>query len=407
MLGLSLDIARRYLYGKKSTNSINIITGISIFGISIGTAALILILSVFNGFEGLLSGLFNSFNPDLKVIPKEGKYLESNFENLQDVLQLTDVLYASQTIEEVALFEYKGSKEIGRIKGVDEQYLKVTNLDSLIVNGHFLLNENNINYAIIGTGMRGKLGVNLADKLSTVTLYMPQRKKKIIGAKEFITREVYPSGIFSVKSDTDYQYIITNLKLVQSILDRNNLISALEIKISENANIEELKSQIQKIYGNDVIIRNRYEQDESYLKVINMEKWFTFLIVGLTILLIAFNLIGALWMIVLDKKKDIAVLKVMGYRHFDINQLFLSLGILITAIGIALGFIIALGVYFLQKEFGLVGIPQGFLIDSYPVKLKLSDFLIVTLSVLIIGVLVSIIPALKASSVDVNLKSVN
>lgn len=401
---LSLDIARRYLYGKKSANSINIITGISIFGISIGTAALILILSVFNGLEGLLSGLFNAFNPDLKVLPFEGKFYDLDGETYTKLTEIKGILSISKTIEEVALIEYKGSKEIGVIKGVDKNYVDVTGLDSLIVNGKYLLQNNQIQYAIVGSGLRNKLTLSIQDRLSPLTIYMPQKKKKIMG-KEFKSKDVYPSGIFSVKSDTDYRYLITNMNFVSNLLDQKGKVSALEIKIDKDIDEFKIRENIISILGEGYVIKNRYEQDEAYMKVMAIEKWFSFLIIGLTMVLIAFNLVGALWMIVLEKRKDISVLKSMGYTKKNIRSIFLSLGLLISLIGIGIGFIIALILYYLQKEYGAIGFTDGFLIDAYPVKLKITDFIITTSTVLSIGFLASFLPSKKASESEMVLKS--
>ena len=402
---LSLDIARRYLYGKKSTNSINIITGISVFGISIGTAALILILSVFNGFESLLSGLFNAFNPDLKVTSYEGKFFELDEDTYNQLTQINGINSLSKTIEEVSLFEYDESKEIGIIKGVDEHYIRVTQLDSMLIYGQFKLRENNVNYSVIGLGMKNKLSVNIKDALRPITVYMPMKKKKIIGAKEFVAKDVYPSGVFSVRSETDYQYIITHIDFVRKLVEQPGKISALEIKLHNDAKMNQVKSDIQFILGNKFLVKDRYEQDAAYLKIMEIEKWFSFLIAGLTMFLIAFNLIGALWMIVLDKQKDISVFISMGFYPGQIRKIFMNLGILITSIGLIIGFLMAFGAYFLQKNYGIIGIPDGFLVDAYPVRLKLWDFLIVTLTVLTIGYLAALLPANRASKTELFLKS--
>ncbi|MBT8231581.1 MAG: ABC transporter permease [Bacteroidia bacterium] len=404
MSGLSFNIAQRYLYGKKSANSINIITGISVFGISIGTAALILILSVFNGLEGLLSGLFNAFNPDLKVLPYEGKFFEVDDETYDLIKQIPNVEAVSKTIEEVALIEYKGSKEIGVLKGVDEQYVNVTGLDSLMVSGDFFMKKNQINYAIVGSGLRNKLSLSIEDRLSPMTIYMPQKKKKIIGAKEFKSKDIYLAGVFSVKSDTDYKYLISNMTVVSSLLDQKKKISSLEIKVKDKAEEEAVREKIIEILGEGFVLNNRYEQDEAYLKVMAIERLFSFLITGLTIVLIAFNLVGALWMIVLEKQKDIAVLKAMGYTKLDIKAVFIKLGLLITSIGIILGFIIALIIYYIQKEYGILGFSDGFLIDAYPVKIKVQDFILSTITVLFIGWLASLLPAFKAADTEMVLK---
>lgn len=400
MSGLNLDIARRYLFGKKSTNSINIITGISVFGISIGTAALLLILSVFNGFEGLLSGLFNSFNPDIRVSVVEGKYFELNAETFAVINDIPGISSASRTIEEVALFEYRDVQELGMIKGVDDNYISVTGLDTLALDGKFELSNAQIQYAYIGVGMRNKLAINIDDKLSALTVYMPARKKSMMGTKEFNSRSLYPSGVFSVKSDSDYQYVIAGLDVVASLLSQESNISYLEIKLSEDADPNQVKSALSEVLGTGYLIQDRYQQDETFLKVMRIEKWISFLITGLTMLLIAFNLLGALWMIVLDKRKDIGVLKALGFNKGDIRSLFLNLGLMITGLGVVLGFILALGLYYLQKEWGLVGVPEGFLMDSYPVKLKILDFLLVSITVLFIGWMASILPSNKASEVS-------
>ena len=396
MSGLTTDLARRYLFGKKSTNSINIITGISIFGISIGTAALVLILSVFNGFEGLISGLFNAFNPDLKIIPVEGKFLDSNDELLYKLNALPGVVKASATLEEIALFEYKSIQEIGMIKGVDDAYLEVTQLDSLLIDGEYKTKENNIHYGMVGVGLRNKLSLNIDDKISPITVYMPTRKKKLMGTKDFNSKYIYPAGVFSVKSDNDYQYVLTSYELATSLLEMKNKASFIEVKISSDAESDEVKASIHKILPK-VQIKDRYEQDEVTLKVMRIEKWISFLITGLTMLLIAFNLLGALWMIVLDKRKDISVLKALGLGEEQVKWLFLKLGFLITVVGIILGFTIALVLYYIQKEFGLIGVPASFMMDSYPVKLKMHDFLIVFVTVFTIGGLASLLPALKAA----------
>lgn len=405
MQNLSTDIARRYLFGKKSTNSINVITGISVFGISVGTAALVLILSVFNGFESLLSGLFNSFNPDLKIVPKEGKFFVPDSSMLSDIYQIEGIYSLSQSVEEVALFEYKGTQEIGIIKGVDLNFQKTTGLDSLIVDGKFKLIENRVSFGVLGSGMRNKLSLNIRDQLNPVSIYMPLKKKKMFGAKEYKVQELYPAGVFSVKSDNDYQYILTNINFVQRLLGEPHIVSALEIQIDASASQENIIVQLEKVFGDQFLIKNRYQQDEAFLKVMEIEKWISFLITSFTMILIAFNLLGALWMIALDKKKDITVLKAMGFTDTQVRNTFLRLGGFISVIGLFIGFIIAVTFFYIQKQFGIISVPAGFLIDSYPIKLKVTDFLIVSATVLTISMLAAILPAQKASRSKIALRA--
>jgi len=394
---LSLDIASRYLFGKKSTNSINIITGISIFGISVGTAALILILSVFNGFEGLLSGLFNAFNPDLKVMPVEGKFFDVDDKLLKDITAIAGVTAVSKTIEEVALFEYRGVQEVGMLKGVDTNYQAVTGLDTLIIDGKYLTKKGNIHYGLLGIGMRNKLSINVDDRLTSVTAYMPAKKKTMLGTKDFTSRNFYPSGIFSVKSDSDYQYILSSYQLVSDLMEKKNQASFLEIKLESDVDRDLISEQLTNMLSDQLIVKDRYQQDETTLKVMRIEKWVCFLIAGLTMFLIAFNLFGALWMIIIDKKKDISVLKALGFQDKEVGLLFFQLGILITVIGIVLGFVIALITYYIQKEFGVIGVPTDFMTEAYPIQIRSIDFLLVSLTVVLIGAIISILPAKKAA----------
>ena len=405
MPSLTIDIARRYLFSKKYSNSINIITGISILGIGIGTSALILILSVFNGFEGLLTGLFNAFNPDIKIESKEGKFFEVSDEDMLELSSLPGVESISKTIEEVALFEYKGVQEIGMIKGVDDSYLKVTRLDTLLVDGKYKTKEGKTHFAMLGIGMKNKLSINVSDRITPMTVYMPAKKKSLLGSKDFITRNLYPVGVFSVRSESDYQFILTSYDLAANLLDKRGRASYLEVKKNQSISDNELKESLSKVLGTKLVYKNRYEQDETTLKVMQIEKWITFLIAGLTMLLIAFNLLGALWMIGLEKRKDISVLKALGFADYQVRRLFMQLGTLITLIGIFFGFIIALFLYFIQKKFGIIGVPASFLMDAYPIQLRGSDFIIVSVTVLLIGSLAALLPAIKASNNTLVLRS--
>ena len=406
MPNVNFSIAKRYLFGKKSTNLINVITGISIFGIAVGTAALILILSVFNGLEGVLTSLFNPYNPDLKVSPIEGKYISISDKQLIALKEIKGVMAISRTLEEVCLFEYKGSQEIGIIKGVDEEYINVTRLDTSIRYGKYKIAQGGIYYGVIEEGIRNKLALNIDNSLTPIMAFMPMRKNKSAGTKEFISKSLYPSGVFSKSHEESEQYVITSIDIARQLMQQDSdMVSALELKLHKKADESMVKKSISQIIGTGVISENKQEQDALTLRMIAIEKWIGFLITGLTLFLIAFNLVGALWMIVLDKKKDITIFKSFGYTNQEIRNLIMTLGILITFVGMAFGFIIGLTLYFLQKEMGIIGMPAGLLIDAYPVQLRLFDFIIVVLSVFSIGLLASLIPSYKASSLPIELKS--
>jgi len=256
---LTFEIARRYLLGKKSNNAINLITWISILGITIGTAALILILSVFNGFESLLSSLFDSFNPDMKIVLKEGKSFEVSDETVKQISAIDGIEAVSKTIEEVALFEYKDAQEVGIIKGVDESYHLATDIDSTVKRGKYVLRDGNINYAVVGAGMRTKLAVNYNDGITPVSVHMPLRKKRGPLSKDFKTMEVYPSGVFSVQSEADLQYIISSYEFVNKLLSYENKTSALELRLAEDHNEEKIRESISSYLGEGFVIKNSYE----------------------------------------------------------------------------------------------------------------------------------------------------
>jgi len=278
-------------------------------------------------------------------------------------------------------------------------------MDTLVVSGRYVLKQDNVQYAIIGQGMRNKLSLNIDDRLTPVTLYMPTKKKKFMGAKEFNSKHVYPAGVFSTMSDNDYQYILTSLDVASKLIEKPDGISYLEIKLDKDANENSVLKSLAKSLGPTFDIKNRYRQDEATLKVMQIEKWISFLITGMTMLLIAFNLLGALWMIIIEKRKDISVLKALGYNEKNIRSIFYILGLLITALGIIIGFIIALILYFIQKQYGIIGVPASFLIDSYPIQLRMTDFLVVTLTVCLIGWVISILPAKNAAKSNAILRA--
>jgi len=401
---ISFDIARRYLFGKKSTNAINIITGISVFGITIGTTALILVLSVFNGFEDLISTLFNSFNPPLKIVPAKGKVFEMDQSDLLYLQSIEEIAYLSETLEEVALLEYDGNQDFGTVKGVDTSWQDVVRINSGIKDGIFRLqNEEGTYFAVIGAGLAHKLAVNIDNPFEPIAVYMPNRKQQGALGKLFRSRYIYPSAVFSIQQDFDYQYMITSLDFARDLLKYDNELSSIEIRFKEGVDEDRIREEIQERLGDDYIVKDRYMQDEAILKLMNIEKWLAYAVLCLTLLLVAFNLIGSLWMIVLDKKKDIAILKAMGADAKTIKNIFLTEGLLICVSGIVIGIVLAVLFYLVQKTYGIVPIPEGFVVDAYPIRIKWSDFLIVSLTVLIIGYLASLAPSNRATKISAQL----
>ena len=405
-MNLPLKIARRYLFARRSTNAINIITGIAVFGVAIGTAALILILSVFNGFEDLFLGLYNSFNPDVTVTPIQGKTFDVDSIMLDDIYRIEGVQTISQTLEEKALFDYKDNKDIGLLKGVDEYYSAVTGIDSTIREGTYSLAQEGLPMAVIGQGIRNKLGVDVNDPFSPLTIYWPKRKRGgIFDTRPFKSQQVQAGGTFLVQQDFENQYVLTSIELVRELLNRPGACSALEIDLAPGWDVSSTYAEIQEVVGDEFVIKNRYEQEASFLRLMQIEKWLSFAIVGLMMLLISFNLIGALWMVVLEKQTDIAILRSMGMTKGDIYRLFLYEGLLLCGVGILIGFVLATIIYILQVTVGIINLPGGMLIDAYPVSLRWFDFPIVALTVFLIGGLAAILPARRARRVEAVIQS--
>ncbi len=367
-------------------------------GLSVGTAALILVLSVFNGLEELISSMVNSFNPDVKVAPLEGKVFSLKDGQLVALRGIDGIAEVSETLEEIAIFQYKNSQDVGILKGVDEAYHKVTYVDSTLFEGRYQLNGDSDNYVILGSGMRRKLGVNIDDPFNSLKVYMAKRKQTGPMSKPF--RELYatPKATFNIQADYDNQYVISSLAFARKLLKYKNEVSYLEIKLTPDADESDVKNAIQSVIGEGFSIKNRYEQDENFNKIMNMEKWMSYAILCLTLFLVAFNMIGALWMIVLDKKKDISILKAMGASDKTVRNIFLNEGLLLSLLGMGIGFAIAIILYILQKTFKIIPSP-GFIVDAYPITMRFSDFIVVMITVLVVGLIASIAPALKAGSI--------
>lgn len=401
-MNLSLKIAIRYLFAKKSTNAINVITGISVIGLALGTTALVLVLSVFNGFEKLITGMMSNFNPDVKIVATKGKTFEVDTLKINALRQNTGIERVSETLEEVAFFQYDKSQAFGTLKGVDDNFHKINHIDSTVKEGVYKTQDENADYAVLGAGIRNQLGVYEGNFATPLSIYMPKREQVGVLEQAFKTRYAYAAGTFVIQQDFDNQYIITNLDFVRNILDAPDEVSALEVQLKKGANVETAVQQIQQLYGTDFTIKDRYQQDEGFLKLMNVEKWMSYAILSLTLLLVAFNMVGALWMIVLEKKKDISILRSMGATDKMVRNIFLNEGLLMCLLGLIVGFIVAIGVYqyHITAEGGIVPLPAGFASDRYPVALKLKDFLVVGFTVIIIGVLASLPAAFRAMRVE-------
>ena len=304
-------------------------------------------------------------------------------------------MYISKTLEEIALFEYRKSNTFGTIKGVDNNFHKVTGVDSTL-QGEYLLNNEAANFAILGRGMRNKLGVSIDSPTDNILkVFMAKRKRS---AKPFRERLAIPRGVFSIQPEYDNEYVLSSLDFARSLMNYEKEVSFLELKLNPAVDHVATLNQIKTILGSDFSVKDRYQQDEKFNKVMNVEKFITASVTGLILALFSFNMVGALWMVVMDKKKDISILKAMGASDKLVRNIFLNEGILLTFVGMGAGFALALFLYFIQKQFGVVPSP-GFIVDAYPIEIRFWDFVGVAIVVFFVGLMASIFPALKAASI--------
>lgn len=396
-MNLPFHIAWRYLKSKKSHNVINIISGISVAGVAIGTMALIVVLSVFNGFEGLVISLFNTFDPPLKVTPALGKTFHSTAYPWGKIQQLNGINFQTGVIEEKALLKYGKQQFLATLKGVDSSYTSWTNLDSMITEGSLMLKYKGEPLAIPGQGIAYYLGIHLEDFQAFIEVYAPRRTAQIGASPEnaFQRMDIRPSGIFSVQQDFDTKYMIVPLSFTRELFEYNDELTSVEISLSPNADMDELQSAIKKQLGNDFVVKNRFEQQETLYQVMHSEKYAIFMILSFIILIATFNVIGSLSMLILDKSKDISVLYALGANNKLVKRIFMTEGILVSFSGALIGMFLGALVCIVQQKFGLVKINAeggSFLISAYPVLMQLKDFIFVFLVVSFIGILAAWFP---------------
>ncbi len=399
---ISYQIAKRYLFGKKSTNAINLITGISVLGISIGTAALLLILSVFNGFEKLTKEHLDSFNPDYKVVSKKGKFFKIDDELLRRLDQLPEIHSFSKVIEEVTHIEYNSRQQIGVIKGVDNHYLQTTDLVKAIRTGKADFKPTDgIYQAVVGNGIYNTLNISISSKLESLKLSVPNRKKRGALDRDFKSRSLLVSGVFLIRNERDNQYVLVDYDMAAGLLDLKGEVSAIEFRTNPDTTPKDVRTALSQVFSQDEYdILDRIDQDASVLKIMNIEKWSSYLIFSFTLILIIFNIIGCLWMIVLDKRKDIAVLQSFGATKRTIKNIFLIEGGMISGLGFILGLFFSAVFYIFQKTIGIITVPDGFSITNYPMEIEGLDILIILVTVMALGIGASIPAALRAQKVS-------
>jgi len=386
---LSLYIAKRYLFAKKSRNAINVISAVSVAGVAVGTMALIIILSVFNGLETMVSAIFNKFDPDLKIIAAEGKTFIPDAAKLKLLASVDGLSCYSLTIEENALLKYADRQYIATIKGVDEMYAMVTNIDSSMYDGDFILsNEKGRNFAVPGIGVAQILGLRI-NFIEPLSIIVPRRTGSInITTDDNPLKKIYihPSGIFEVEKEYDSKYVYVPIEVARELTENEKAVTSIEIKFTEMANAEKVQKNIASIFSKGFKVQNRYEQQEIFFKVMKSERLAIFFILTLILIIASFNIIGSLTMLIIEKKRDIEILKSLGADNNLIRNIFIFEGWLISIIGAIAGLLLGFIICWLQQTYGLVKLQSdSLMMNAYPVVMKLKDFIVVPVTVLLIG----------------------
>lgn len=408
-MNLPFLFAWRYFKARKSTNAINIISWISIGAIIVGTAALILMLGVFNGLEGLVKSLYSSFYSEMNISAAHGKTITVTNEQLQKLKGLAGIKNFSLVVEEKGMLKNGSYQSVVVLKGVDENYQYVTGVADHLIRGKYDLGTADDPLLIMGAGVENAVGV-LADRnLLALMIYLPKKNSsELIDPLENISEDsINTSGTFVIQQDFDNKYAITNLAFVKQMLGlKQDQYGAIEISLKDRSAPDDIKKDLQKIFDSNYKVQTRYEQNQSLYSIMRAEKWVIYAVLVLIMVIFSFTLVSSLTMLVIEKEKDISVLHALGGNRNFIQRIFLSAGLLLTLIGAGCGILLALLIAWLQVHFELIQLSgESFLISYYPVTVKVSDLLLVAVTVIVIALLASWIPSRKAALNEFSLRS--
>ena len=396
-------IAGRYLIAKKSHNVINIISAISAIGMAIGTAALIIILSVYNGFDSLIRSMMSNVEPDLLITPATGKVFIPDDEAFDWIYDQPSVKNMCCVLEEDVFISYDGKQGLAKAKGVDWIYEEESPLKDHIRDGEFRLHRGDIPMASIGASLAYEMGIN-PRFLSPVEIYFPSRTRRISMANpmssiEFI--KVWPSSTFSINTEVDQELMILPIEKMRELLEYDEEVSAVELRLMDGTDRKELKrlqEEIGRLLGPAFKVKDRFQQNESLYKMMKYEKAAIYMILIFVIIIIAFNIFGSLSMLIIEKKSDIETLRSMGAQDSLIRRIFVLEGWMISLTGLAAGLVVGIGFALLQQHFGFIKMPGHFVVQAYPIILSLTDILLTAAGVAIVGWLIALLPATSATA---------
>lgn len=388
-------IARRYLFSKKSTNAINVISGISVVGVAVATMALIVTLSVFNGFSDLVATLFTAFDPQLEVTPVKGKSAPADDPVLTEIRQLPQVDVATECVEDMALVTYHGRQAMVTIKGVDDNFDRLTHIREILYgDGTFELHAADLHYGILGIRLAELLGTGFRFE-EPLQVYAPRREGQVDvtdPADGFVQDELYSPGVlFSVmQAKYDKSYVLTSVGFARRIFDQQGMLTSLELRLKPGSDFEAVKKTMQRIAGDKYTVKDRYEQQDDAFRIMKIEKFIAYIFLTFILVVACFNIIGSLSMLIIDKREDVVTLRNLGASDKQITQIFLFEGRMISALGAVVGLVIGLLLCWIQQTFGIIALGSSagsFIVDAYPVSVHLWDVVLVFITVLAVGFL--------------------
>lgn len=394
-MNFSFYIAKRYLFSKKSHNAINVISGVSVCGVALATLALVCTLSVFNGFQDLVTTMFTAFDSELKITAVSGKVFDVQDNRIQSLKQMPEVEVFSESLEDNVMVQYKDRQAMAVIKGVEDNFRQLTAIDSILYGrGEMVLHDEVVAYAIPGIELVSILGTGVRF-LDPLEIYAPKRGSKInvaSPASSFNSDYLHSSGlVFAVNQQKyDASYILTSLKFARDLFQYDTEVSSIELKLKEGANINKVQRRIASLLGKDFQVLNRYEQQADTYRIMEVEKLISYLFLTFILLIACFNVIGSLSMLIIDKRTDVVTLRNLGANDEIIKRIFLLEGCLISFLGALIGVVLGVSLCLVQQEFGLISLGSGdsagaFVVDAYPVNVQLTDVLLVLLTVLVIS----------------------
>ena len=390
-------IAKRYLFSKKSHHAINVISGVSVCGVALATLALVCTLSVFNGFQDLVSMMFTAFDPEIKITAVNGKVFDSQHEQIQLLRELPEIEVFSESLEDNAMVQYKGRQTMVVIKGIEENFNQLTAIDSILYGrGEWILRDEVVDYAVPGIELVSVLGTGIRF-LDPLEVYAPKRGAKINVANpstSFESSYLYSSGlVFAVNQQKyDASYILTSLSFARELFQYETEVSSIELRLAADTDVKKVKNKIQRMLGTDFLVQDRYEQQADTYRIMEVEKLISYVFLSFILLIACFNVIGSLSMLIIDKRNDVVTLRNLGANNQLISFVFLFEGYMITFFGALIGIGLGLILCFIQQEFGVIPLGSGasagaFVVDSYPVSVYASDVVLVLITVLVTGFL--------------------